>query len=314
MAATVYSVSRQPGSLAERYILQSTDFGSIHAWADREGSGKNMSKTRTETEIEKLKARTRGGLGPYLALLSVYSALAGCADFSQNTATQTTAPSPEATEDPIEYIEVDSAFLIGSQCPFGSIPAPEPVLGGLWDCEESGLARLVFREAPPTLQFLADCKKRLLTVRSPQNQTDLTWQVLPDGRFVIPVDKFFSLELSEDRPGLGPCQADSQLVVSGQMNCADIDRPEIQVDVLWYLAPDPIPSPSESPAAAPTPAPSPSATPSPSPSVTPSPLPLALPSSSGATRGQRLAREAARACTFSKSCFVHVPHRFKQCP
>jgi len=251
--------------------------------------------------------------------MSLWIALTGCADFSSSP--QEVTEVPEATED-LGYIEVKSPFQIGSICPFGSVPAPKPVIGALWDCEESRLEELSLRESAPSLQFLADCRKRLLTLRSERQQLDLTWQVLPDGRFVIPVEKPISMTLTEDQPNLGACQASTQLVVSGQMDCVDVDRPEIQVDLLWYLAPDPasfptpvrspVPSPSPSPSASPSPPPQPE----PSPSSLPSPLPSPSPSSSPTTIAFHWSPPewpSARVCQLPKSCFIHVPHRFKQC-
>ena len=255
------------------------------------------------------------------ATLLLLLLVGACAKGESNFAEQT---QDEGNVAELGYIPVNGTVLLGTQCPYGSIPTPEPVLSALWDCESSGLSSLDLTQSPSPLLFQADCTKRMLTVRMQERGIDLTWQVLPDGRFVIPVDKLIPLSVQDDGTGMGPCVTETKLVISGTLNCAQQDRPSIQLDPVWYLNapidPLPQPSPSGSPSPAPTPSPSVSVSPSPTPSPSASPAPTESPAPSpsllvsAALNGAlRLDAGVARRCQFEATCLLHAPHRLQQC-
>jgi hypothetical protein len=277
------------------------------------------------------QAETRARWYWGVAVLLTFSASFGaCARIGELDETNQSAEdassgegSPSDSPSEIEYIPVDGALYFGTQCPIGSFADPEPVLSALWDCDAPTVSRFRILEPAPTVLLQADCRKRLLTVRIRELELDLTWQILPDGRFSIPVDKSPPIYFEGDSTGEGPCVALTRLTLSGTLHCEDLDHPEIQLDSVWMLNPPPLPTPSPSPSASPsaTPSPGPSASPSPAPTASPSPSPSAAPSpqpsaspSSGVIALDRAVRTTnARTCRFEESCLLHAPHRLKQC-
>ena len=230
-----------------------------------------------------------------------------------------TGQSHSIPSEELDYTPVDGALYLGTQCPIGSFAEPDAVKAALWDCNSPVMSRFRILEPAPTVLFQADCRKRLLTVRIKELELDLTWQVLPDGRFSIPVEKSPKITLDADATGNGPCVAATRLTLSGTLQCEDVDHPEILVDSVWLLNPPPLPIPSPSPSVLPSPTPvlSPTPLPSSSPLPMPSPQPSSQPSS--APSGGTVILEAFsgtslfQACHFEESCLLHAPHRLKQC-
>jgi hypothetical protein len=230
----------------------------------------------------------------------------------------TETPSPDESESPPEdpgYLPVSGEFRFGSVCPLGNLSDPESAAAGLWDCEASGLESLRLKSPAPIILMQADCRKRLVTVRVRDLDFEVTWQVLPDGRFSIPLERRPQLLFAEDGSGMGECAVESLLTLSGEIQCDKPDQPKIRFDSVWLLNPPepaPAPVPSVSPSAAPSPAPSsqPSSMPSMQPSTAPSPIPSASPIA-GPRRDFRVV--VNRACRFERSCFLHAPHRLEQC-
>ncbi len=233
------------------------------------------------------------------------------------TSPESPAPSESGTpEEDSGYLPVSGEFRFGTVCPLGNLSDPESVAGGLWDCGAPGLDSLKLKSPAPIILMQADCRKRLLTVRVRELDFEVTWQVLPDGRFSIPLEKRPQLLFSEDGSGMGECAVEALLTLSGEIQCDKPDQPKIRFDSVWLLNPPPAqavsPSPSASPSAMPSPLPStsPSTQPSASPSIVPSPRPSASPSLSA--RGE-FRVQTNRACRFESSCFLHAPHRLEQC-
>jgi hypothetical protein len=123
----------------------------------------------------------------------------------------------------------DTAF--GSQCPYGTQSELSPAKIGLWDCPEMARGRIELAAPPQPLYFQADCKKKLLIVRSADYTIDTMWEVMPDGAFYVTIEggpvRFASPK---------NCTSYTSLDVFGRLDCLDRDRVNIEVDALWWIS------------------------------------------------------------------------------
>lgn len=130
-------------------------------------------------------------------------------------------------------IPVEGRVAFGNQCPYGTFSEPNPVRVGLWDCP-IGLGTMELTEPPPTLVFQADCKKKLLTIRSTDRKLDSLWEVMPDGSFSITLDAGGAARFRTDGSGNTNCVTYLSADVHGRLNCLDRDRVNIDVNVVWW--------------------------------------------------------------------------------
>ena len=128
---------------------------------------------------------------------------------------------------------VSGKFLIGNQCPFGSISDPVPVDLQMGDCPQMIGPELV--EAPAPLMIQADCRKKLLSVRTADRKTDVLWELMPDGLFNMTVDagKIQLRNGGAEHPE--SCSSFITMDLSGKVDCSNQDKASIQVDSQWTL-------------------------------------------------------------------------------
>src|SRR4051812_47640571 len=76
---------------------------------------------------------------------------------------------PESVSDAM--IPVQGAASFGTQCPYGTYSQPKPAKLELRDCPLK-ITKLELAESPRSLIFQADCKKKLLNIRSADRRVD----------------------------------------------------------------------------------------------------------------------------------------------
>jgi hypothetical protein len=88
---------------------------------------------------------------------------------------------------------------------------------------------------------MADCRDKLVTIRTADGEIDSLWEVAPDDKFGATV--FMSdIGLRSDRAeGGSPCRSFAQIEISGKLRCADRDRVTIALEATWKLGEGPAP-------------------------------------------------------------------------
>jgi hypothetical protein len=121
----------------------------------------------------------------------------------------------------------------GSQCPYGFYSEPRVAEIGLWDCKIP-LDSVELAEPMSPLLLSADCKKKILTIRTADRRVDTSWEVMPDGTFNITLDGL-SARLRRDGPTGSQCVSYLTTEVFGRVDCKDRDKAAIQFDTMWWL-------------------------------------------------------------------------------
>jgi hypothetical protein len=171
-----------------------------------------------------------------LAFLVTIESGVGCGKPNDESQTK----EPEISEGGMIPVVGNASF--GSQCPYGSITNPRPATVGVWDCPV-GLKKVELAEPPPALILQADCKKRILTVRSADQRIDTAWEVMPDGTFSVTLDNL-QLRLQSDGSGNSGCTAHLSTDLWGSLQCSDRDKVDIKFDTIWWLSKGARPSPT----------------------------------------------------------------------
>ncbi len=202
----------------------------------------------------------------------------------------------------------------GNQCQFGSISAPKPVPLSLWQCPIN-LNPIELMEPLQAYIIQADCKKKTIDVRSPNNSFDsVTWETMPDGNFYFSMNGGMA-RLKNDGSGNLGCGSALTAEMWGKIDCADIDKPIIKMETVWWMGKEFVPNPTSTGAphspphlspvpSSPVPTPSGHPSPGPSPELSPRTQP-------GEVR--RLSPSSTQRCTMPAGCYLHSITRIDQC-
>jgi len=216
---------------------------------------------------------------------------------------------------------VNGAAPFASQCPYGSFSKPVAAKVNLWNCN-LGIGRVDLVEALRPLVIQADCKKKLISVRSTDGKLDSLWEVMPDNTFNLTVDGGRAI-LKDDGSGNLNCATNLSAEMFGTLDCADRDRVTIKFETVWWLdrtPPPPAPVPSATPSATPThPQPTPST--GPSPIATSQPVPAPQPAPPPGTASFFRTRPGAAvspgpehpSCKIPQGCYFYATATIKQC-
>ncbi len=134
-----------------------------------------------------------------------------------------------------DYIPVNGLVGFGSQCPYGTIGEMRPFRTQLWNCP-IGPSTVEFTRDMTPLYLQADCKSRILNVRTPDKAIDTSWYFLPSGEFDIIVDGV-SAQLKADGSGSTDCNAPLAMNIFGRVTCGDgVDKDKATIafqSVMW---------------------------------------------------------------------------------
>ena len=131
-----------------------------------------------------------------------------------------------------QMMAVNGSVPVGSQCPYGYYTDPKPLKVNGWECGEV-LQSIDIIESPSALILQADCKKKLLTVRTVDSLLDSTWEIMPDGTFSLTVDSG-ALKIRDDGAGNPNCVTFPSTEVWGKIDCGDADKLTINYDIIWW--------------------------------------------------------------------------------
>jgi len=223
-------------------------------------------------------------------------------------------------------VEVNGVAGFGSQCPYGTFSRPNSAKLNLWDCN-IGRSSVELVEPLRALIFQADCKKKLITVRTLDGKLDTTWEVMPNGSFFFSIDGG-TAKFRDDGAGNANCASSMSTDVFGKIDCANRDKVVINFESVWWLGkpytpPPTAPGPGVSPAASASPGmPVPIATPSAAPIAGPghpTPTPTSIRPSPVPTRHvlsfelQDAVRETGVECKLPKGCYFYSSAVVRQC-
>jgi hypothetical protein len=163
-----------------------------------------------------------------------------------------------------DYTPVDGLSAFGSQCPYGDVGGVKPLRLQMWNCPV-GAGTIKLTEDIQPLYLQADCKTRILNVRSLDRRVDTSWYFLPDGEFDVVVDGV-SAHLKTDGSGHDNCNAPLAINISGRVMCGpegpNQDKATIKFQsVMWAgkrlntQGNSPVVAPSTTPGLPPPPAP-----------------------------------------------------------
>lgn len=134
-----------------------------------------------------------------------------------------------------DYLPVNGLVGFGSQCPYGTFGEMRPFRTQLWNCPIS-VGTVEFTRDLTPLYVQADCRARILNVRTPDKKIDTSWYFLPNGEFDIILDGV-SAQLKSDGSGSADCNAPLAMNIFGRVNCgsgADQDKATISFQsVMW---------------------------------------------------------------------------------
>lgn len=128
---------------------------------------------------------------------------------------------------------------IGTQCGLeGSVRQPTPQRLALWDCPLP-ITEVELTQAPPPIVVMADCQKKLFTVRnltqSAGTRTDVTWEVNPDNTFNFTMDGGM-IRLKTDGSGNDNCYTQLSMNMAGNLVCTG-DRDKVTINFDSFLRP-----------------------------------------------------------------------------
>jgi hypothetical protein len=189
-----------------------------------------------------------------------------------------------------DYTPVDGLAAYGAQCPYGEVGSIKPLRLQMWNCP-IGVGTLRLNQDLTPLYFQADCKNRILNIRTLDHKVDTSWYFLPDGEFDVVVDGVVA-NIKDDGEGSSNCNAPLAIEVSGRVNCGPVgpneDRATIQFQsVMWAGK------------RLNTQGTSPLVQPSPTPGLPPPPVSV----------GPKISNQ----CKLPSSCYLYTQSEIKQC-
>lgn len=136
------------------------------------------------------------------------------------------------------FTEINGNMFYRSQCPYGTLSEEAPLYLELWDCP-MGVDSVNLVSASRNLVFKADCKEKLVTIRSDDGALNLVWQTMPNGVFNATFDGGL-IGLSGDTANANSsCSTNAMVEVRGRVNCddpnLDRDKVNIEAEILWWL-------------------------------------------------------------------------------
>jgi hypothetical protein len=123
----------------------------------------------------------------------------------------------DASQRSNDYKPVDGLSAFGTQCPYGAVGDVKPLRLQMWSCPV-GSSTIHLNEDLEPLYLQADCKSRILTVRTLDHKVDTSWYFLPDGEFDVVVDGVVA-KLKSDGNGSSNCNAPLSVNLMGHVEC-----------------------------------------------------------------------------------------------
>lgn len=134
-----------------------------------------------------------------------------------------------------DYTPVDGLAAYGTQCPYGTISSAKPLRVQLWNCP-LGAGNVELTQPIAPLYFEADCKNRILSIRTEDKKVDASYYFLPNGEFDLVVDGV-NTSLRSDGSGNTNCTAPLSINVFGRVACgteSSLDKATISFQsVMW---------------------------------------------------------------------------------
>lgn len=115
------------------------------------------------------------------------------------------------------YTPVDGLAAYGSQCPYGDVGDVKPLRLQMWSCPIA-TNNIHLNEDIEPLYLQADCKARILNVRTLDHKVDTSWYFLPNGDFDVVVDGVVA-KLRSDGSGTNNCNAPLAINLMGHVQC-----------------------------------------------------------------------------------------------
>jgi len=169
----------------------------------------------------------------------------------------------DASQRTNDYTPVDGLAAFGSQCPYGDVGDVKPLRLQMWNCP-IGTSTVHLNEDIEPLYLQADCKARILNVRTLDHKVDTSWYFLPNGEFDVIVDGV-TAKLRSDGNGTDNCNAPLAVNLIGHVECGpdgpNQDKAKIKFQsVMWAgkrlagQGNSPVVAPSSTPGLPPPPA------------------------------------------------------------
>jgi hypothetical protein len=135
----------------------------------------------------------------------------------------------DASQRSNDYKPVDGLAAYGSQCPYGNVGDVKPLRLQMWNCP-IGTNTIRLTEDIEPLYFQADCKTRILSVRTLDHKVDTSWYFLPDGEFDVVVDGV-TAKLKSDGNGASNCNAPLAINLMGKVMCGPVGPTQDQATI-----------------------------------------------------------------------------------
>jgi hypothetical protein len=139
-------------------------------------------------------------------------------------------PEPQ-NESPTTIPVLGGTATFGNHCPYGTFSQPTTAELTGWDCP--GLGSIDLAEAPQTIFFTADCKKKIITVRSQDRLHDSAWEMMPNGSFSFTID-VGAIGLKRDSVTTSGCKSYTMAEFFGTVQCQDRDKAIIKADIIYW--------------------------------------------------------------------------------
>lgn len=183
---------------------------------------KSDARSGKVTQVIGTVSRLRSGALPLLLAAGAAAALVACGKPGDSSSDEALTPVSGMTP------------VFSSKCA-GILTDPMPVQLGLWHCP-LGVDEISVPSGPPQVILEADCKLATLHTVLPDRQAS-SWLLPGDMRIELGGLHGGMIELSGDQTNnASTCSATSSLELSGRVNCANPDKPVIQLDkAIWHL-------------------------------------------------------------------------------
>jgi hypothetical protein len=177
------------------------------------------------------KRMIRGAAGAALFALLGLATAVGCG----KPGPAEPAPTQSGIRGDGDMAELRGYAAFGTQCVSGFNTDPKAIRLELWSCPIN-LKVVEMSEPLQPLYMQADCKTKVLTIRSQDRRIDANWELMPDGSFYITQDGL-SAKLKDDGSGMGECVTPLSMDLWGKVECnaASPDRAKIHLETVMWL-------------------------------------------------------------------------------